>query len=192
MGKRSNFDRRQDYATPRPALRPLIPFLIADGVETFAEPCAGVGNLVSLLENVYGFTCVYQGDIQAGSDAREEFSFNYPDVLITNPPWRRDWLHPLITHFTLFAPITWLLFDSDWAHTKQAAPFLNQCSHIVSVGRVKWIPGSKYTGKDNASWYCFRRSHRIGPHFYGYRDLVEDSEFRRHFINPDHQRGAAR
>jgi hypothetical protein len=26
---------------------------------------------------------------------------------------------------------------------------------VVSVGRVKWIPDSKMTGKDNCAWYHF-------------------------------------
>ena len=26
---------------------------------------------------------------------------------------------------------------------------------VVSVGRVKWIPGSKMTGKDNCAWHLF-------------------------------------
>jgi len=28
---------------------------------------------------------------------------------------------------------------------------------IVSVGRVKWIPDSKHTGKDNVCWYLFTK-----------------------------------
>jgi hypothetical protein len=28
---------------------------------------------------------------------------------------------------------------------------------IVSIGRVRWIPDSEYTGKDNACWYLFER-----------------------------------
>lgn len=172
MGKRSNFDRRQDYATPLHALEPLIPFLRAEDIREFAEPCCGVGNLVQLLENVFDLRCRYAGDITGGQDALDEFRFNGAKTIITNPPWRRDWLHPLIAHFTICVPTVWLLFDGDWAHTKQAAPMLPHCSHIVSAGRVKWIPGSKYTGKDNASWYCFRRSHHSGPHFFGYRERI--------------------
>ena len=56
--------------------------------------------------------------------------------------------------FRNFRP-TWLLFDADWAHTKQARPYLKYCDKIVSVGRVKWIPDSKMTGKDNCAWYLF-------------------------------------
>ena len=37
----------------------------------------------------------------------------------------------------------------DWSATRQAAPFMPHCSDIVTIGRVKWIEGSKHTGKDN-------------------------------------------
>jgi len=75
---------------------------------------------------------------------------------ITNPPWTRELLHPLIDHLSDILP-TWLLFDADWMHTKQAAPYLTKCSKIISVGRIKWIPGSTMLGKDNAAWYCFQK-----------------------------------
>jgi hypothetical protein len=50
---------------------------------------------------------------------------------------------------------TWLLFDADWVHTKQSAPFMPYCRKIVSVGRVRWIEGTKMTGKDNVAWHLF-------------------------------------
>ena len=88
------------------------------------------------------------------------------DAIITNPPWSREVLHGLITHFQSIAP-TWLLLDADWKQTRQAAPFLPHCSDIVAIGRVKWIEGSKYTGKDNACWYKFDSRHTAGPVFHG-------------------------
>jgi hypothetical protein len=60
-----------------------------------------------------------------------------------------------------------LLIDSDWAYTKQAAPFIPHCQKIVAIGRLKWIPGSKYTGKENCAWYLFDWNHISGPQFYG-------------------------
>jgi hypothetical protein len=46
------------------------------------------------------------------------------------------------------------------------------CSDIVAIGRVKWIAGSKFTGKDNACWYRFDTRHRSGPVFH-WRDQGE-------------------
>ena len=87
------------------------------------------------------------------------------DAIITNPPWTREIMHPMIDRFRYLAP-TWLLFDADWMHTKQAAPYMPYCSDIVSVGRLKWISGSKHVGKDNAAWYRFDR-HMHVTRFHG-------------------------
>jgi len=50
MGKRSNFERREAdfYPTPAKAVQPLIPYLRAAGIRSFAEPCCGNGDLVPL------------------------------------------------------------------------------------------------------------------------------------------------
>ena len=68
-------------------------------------------------------------------------------------------MHKLIDHFARIRP-TWLLLDSDWAQTKQSAPFLPSCSDIVPIGRVKWIEGSRSTGKDNHAWFRFDARHK--------------------------------
>ena len=38
------------YATPLPAVKPLIPYLRAEKIRTFAEPCVGEGDLAQHLE----------------------------------------------------------------------------------------------------------------------------------------------
>jgi hypothetical protein len=166
MGKRSSFERREAdfYPTPFPAVLPLISFLRRGSVKTFAEPCAGAGDLVRHLES-FGLRCVYAGDIRTGQDALELDQYSACDSIITNPPWSRDVMHRLIMHFQDIAP-TWLLLDADWKQTRQAAPYLPHCSDIVAIGRVKWIQGSKHTGKDNACWYKFNSKHRAGPVFH--------------------------
>ena len=165
MGKRSNFERREAdfYATPRAAVVPLIPHL--RGIKTFAEPCVGDGDLVRHLETL-GLRCVYAGDIRTGQDALARDSYGAADAIITNPPYTRDLMHRLIAHFQRIAP-TWLLIDYDWAATKQAAPYMPNCSDIVTIGRVKWIEGSKHTGKDNYTWYRFDIRHKCGPVLHG-------------------------
>ena len=173
MGKRSDFARRpmDAYQTIDPrAIPPLLPFL--GGVETFAEPCVGEGRLLLALER-HGLSCAYRGDILAGRDAFDLHvsDMNGIDAIITNPPWTREILHPLIRHFQRLAP-TWLLFDADWPHTKQSAPFIANCSHIVSVGRLIWMEGTKQTGKDNCAWYRFHAQHHEGPRFYGPQALA--------------------
>lgn len=178
MGKRSEFPRRKNdaYQTPPEPVAPVIPHLRAWGIETFAEPCAGEGKLIATLEG-FGLRCTFKGDIERGFNAlTDEFDGGVVgsvrtgdfDAIVTNPPWTREILHPMIRRFQRIAP-TWLLFDADWAHTVQADPFLDQCSDIVSAGRVKWIEGSEFSGKDNCAWYRFHIDHKGGPKFRGKR-----------------------
>ena len=161
MGKRSDFERieRDYYPTPKAAVLPLLPHL--QGNEIFVEPCGGAGHLIRHLEEE-GLVC------GAAFDLKPQISTVLPgdalqlsqrdcgeaDLIITNPPWDRDTLHEMIETFRTLLP-TWLLFDSDWMHTKQASPYLIYCAKIVSVGRVKWFPETNMVGKDNCAWYLF-------------------------------------
>lgn len=159
MAKRSNFKRfpRDLYRTidPRagdalaPHLHPETPFI---------EPCAGAFDLAAQLI-AHGHICMAATDLKPlvpGVTKANALKLKpQPYQIITNPPWRRDWLHPMINHFTSIAPAVWLLFDADWFHTKQAIPFMHMLTDYVAVGRLLWIPGTTTRGKDNAAWYRF-------------------------------------
>jgi hypothetical protein len=157
MGKRSDFERkpRDFYPTPLAAVLPLLPHL-PQGF-SYVEPCAGDGALCRALGRDPVFACdispQWDGAIKADAMLLTA-PLMWADFIITNPPWDRKILHPMIERFSDFCP-TWLLFDADWMHTKQSAPFMPRLRKIVSVGRVKWIPDSKMTGKDNCAWYLF-------------------------------------
>lgn len=158
MGKRSSFDRipRDFYPSPVEAVRPLLPHLAPR--TRFCEPCAGDGALVVHL-TAAGHVCARAWDIEPRRDDIDQLDaltrlIGNIDCFITNPPWSRDVLHPMIVHFSAQHP-TWLLFDADWIHTRQSAPFSHLLRKIVSVGRVKWIPDSPFTGKDNCAWHLF-------------------------------------
>ncbi len=170
MGKRSNFERveRDYYPTPYEAVVPLLEHLMPNTV--FVEPCAGDGRLVDHLEH-HDHICINAFDVEPRKDwVKQGDAFRAEigraDCFITNPPWDRRILHPLIDHLSAQAP-TWLLFDADWMHTKQAAPYMDRLEAIVSVGRVKWIEGSKMTGKDNCCWYLFTNTPNNQTEFYG-------------------------
>jgi hypothetical protein len=170
VGKRSNFERveRDYYPTPYKAIIPLLSHLQPN--TTFSEPCAGDGRLVENLEE-HGHKCVYSADIEPRQKwIRKADAMRYQarneHVIITNPPWNRDILHTLINVFARQKP-TWLLFDSDWAYTLQAKPYLGRLKKIVTIGRVKWIEGSKNTGKDNCCWYLFEALESDTIRFYG-------------------------
>jgi len=89
------------------------------------------------------------------------------DAIITNPPYERKTMHALIGHFARILP-TWLLLETDWASTKQAAPFMPSCSEMVSVGRLRWIEGTTMSGKQNFAWYRFDARHSAGPIFHAH------------------------
>jgi hypothetical protein len=189
MGKRSNFERiERDYykTTDLNAVRPLIDHLNFGNCETrYVEPCAGDGSLVHCLGGLCSdLKCVVAADIEPQAPsimqmnalhwtkeelANYELPFQHIQYFITNPPWTRNLLHPIIDRLSSVLP-TWLLLDADWMHTKQAVPYLNYCERIVSIGRVKWMQGTKMTGKDNCCWYLFskaRQSSDFSSAFYG-------------------------
>jgi hypothetical protein len=172
MGKRSSFERvpRDFYPTPAEAVIPLLPQLTRG--TRYIEPCAGALDLVKHLK-VAGLSCVGAYDIAfgggwgSGTDATTaKFPRDIADCFITNPPWSRGVLHPLILNLSAQMP-TWLLFDADWMHTRQSAPFMPFLRKIVSVGRIKWIPDSPFTGKDNCCWYLFDQTSDEPAQFIG-------------------------
>jgi hypothetical protein len=170
MGKRSSFERipRDFYPTPWEAVISLAKILPSG--TTFVEPCAGDGTLIRHLE-AFGHRCLRAFDIEPQraeielADARD-LMFYRAECFITNPPWSRHLLHPIIENLSRQLP-TWLLFDADWMHTRQSAPFIPHLRKIVSVGRVKWIPDSPFTGKDNCCWYLFDQTSEAPAQFIG-------------------------
>lgn len=162
MGKRSGFERRKndDYPTWDARAYPPLLAQLAAGTR-FVEPCAG-GMILADRLVAAGHVCALAYDIEPkrGDVQREDaltFKPSVPfDCFITNPPWTRELLHPLIWHLIEMAPV-YLLFDADWKYTKQARPLMAHCHDIFPVGRLKWIPDSEHDGKDNCAWYLFRR-----------------------------------
>ena len=145
------------FKTPFAAVEPLIKHLPRKFA--FSEPCAGDGQLCRHLE-YFGGVCMWASDVspQLAGIAKNDFSeigdFEIMEsgFIITNPPWDRTILHPIIEHFAPKKP-TWLLFDADWVHTKQSIPYIKYLHKIVSVGRIKWF--GNMTGKDNCAWHLF-------------------------------------
>ena len=169
MGKRSSFEKipKDAYQTIDPrAVKALLPFL--KDHTRFAEQCVGEGWLSKQLVEA-GHIEGYSSDIKLGKDALDLTSQDLKDaeMIITNPPWSINLLHPMIQHFSSLKS-TWLLFYSDWAYTKQSATFMKDlCTDMVAVGRLTWIPDTKVSGKDNCSWYRFS-THKVSTtRFYG-------------------------
>jgi hypothetical protein len=79
------------------------------------------------------------------------------DYFITNPPFARDMLLPIIEYLSSLRP-TWLLLPADMMHNRYMKPYLANCSCILSVGRLCWFldgGGKKVKSVDNFAWYLF-------------------------------------
>jgi hypothetical protein len=166
MGTQRPRKRNFFYPTIDPrAIPPLLAHVPAGTV--FAEPCAGAGDLIALLE-AQGLICAWGLELEPQGDClrnrwpigvgnaltltREDLGA--ASVFVSNLPWERSWLHPLIWHLAAIAPL-WSLHDASWAFTKQAARFAPICTDIVAVGRLKWFEGSRYDPPDDCAWYRF-------------------------------------
>tara|TARA_R110002012_G_C11673164_1_gene613286 strand:+ start:2444 stop:3007 length:564 start_codon:yes stop_codon:yes gene_type:complete len=166
VSKFSNFERRKhdEYLTPLRAALPLKAHLT--GVRTFMEPCSGDGRLIRHIES-FGPLCIYENDIQKGVDALTDtvLSRTIADAIITNPPYTWQILEQMIQLFPKIAP-TWLLLEADFKHTVQAATYMEMCSDVVSIGRVRWFEDTDAEGKINYAWYRFHAQHTRGPVFH--------------------------
>lgn len=167
MGKRSDYvpRARDKYYTPLEAVRPLAN-LIKGTKGFFCEPCAGNGQLVNYIEGLLpDFQCILALDIEPEApwilqaDAHtltSELAANC-DVILTNPPFTWQVLQPLMDRFISICP-TILLLPADYMHNQRMKPYMQQCVGVKSIGRVKWIEGSKATGVDNYAWYYFDKN----------------------------------
>src|SRR6266566_4153168 len=100
MSKRSDFPKipRDKWPTPYKAVIPLLPQLPAGTI--FSEPCAGNGILIDHLVGA-GHQCVWATDIVPERDdigIADAMTLRNigADMFVTNPPWTRNALHPLI------------------------------------------------------------------------------------------------
>jgi hypothetical protein len=171
LSKRGTYEKqpRDFYPTPQEAVTPLI-LQFSPGM-TFIEPCAGNGALVNHLENIMGWHCEMAFDIEPQDEKVFKFDamlledYLECDMIVTNPPFTWSVLCPMLHHF-LTLKTTLLLLPADYMHNKRFSPFMRQCSNIYSIGRVKWIEGSKTTGRENYAWYLFQ------PYSFGGQDTA--------------------
>lgn len=178
MGKREIIKKtkspRDYYRSIDPdAVKPLLPYIAG---LTYIEPCAGAGDLVSLINNnIYDCTgkfissgCVAAYDIEPqveGITQRNCLTLSKKDltnvdVIITNPPFSKDMLLPVIEHLSSLRP-TWLLLPADLMHNIYMKPYLNYCDLILSIGRLCWFKddkGKMVKGVDNYMWARFDQS----------------------------------
>ena len=156
MSKRtSGTAPRTWWPTPLAAIQPLLAVL--DPGTAFIEPCAGDGALMYALIDA-GHPCVEARDI-----APLDLAVDVGDALdlaprpavtvITNPPFERKLLVPLLCHWHRRQP-AWLLLPSDALINLWFAPFAPYVNEIVPIGRISWL-NNGVAGKDNNAWVRF-------------------------------------
>lgn len=150
------------WATIDPkAVDKLVPHVLG---KTFAEPCAGNGDLCQSLEDK-GLKCLWESDIreETYSKTMDALDLNKGhlagiDLIITNPPFSWGMLQPLLEHLPTLRP-TWLLLPSSFMHTVRTRPYMKKCSKVISIGRMFWVfsegKASGVRGKEDFCWYLF-------------------------------------
>ena len=74
------------------------------------------------------------------------------DLIVTNPPFTRTVLMPMLNHFITLKP-TWLLLPAGYMNNVYFGEAMRRCSKVVSIGRLKWIKDSKHSSTDDFCWY---------------------------------------
>lgn len=141
------------HPTPRAALEPLLP-LLEPGTE-FVEPCAGDGRLIEMLEEA-GHRCIWAIDVEPRggnpliecADATRCATEGL--TIITNPPFERRLLDPLLAHWLGRSPL-WLLLPADMICNIWTIPLTRRVDRIVPLGRVSWMDNGT-GGFENYAW----------------------------------------
>jgi len=173
MGKRSEFEKkpRDKYYTIDPdAVKPILSKLKEYYKQTgkkrnYAEPCAGAENLINLLSEYAD--CIWTSDIDPQNDfdtpvdvmdlVRLDFNVDC-DLIITNPPYTKKILMPMIEKMLTLTENVWLLLPADMMHNQYMSRLIDKhCISILSVGRLYWEAEKKVKGKDNYEWYFFKQ-----------------------------------
>lgn len=163
IGKRSDFElvKRDFYPTIDPKAHEVIAPLIKG--KSYAEPCYGAGDLVSGIHKVLGTNlCAYTSDIEPvdglveTKDAMEltRGDLGECDLIVTNPPFTKKVLLPMLDHFITLKP-TWLLLPADLMHNKYFKSYMDKCTQVHSIGRLCWFykDGKRVASTDNFAWY---------------------------------------
>lgn len=177
MGKRNqtNVVVEKDYW---PTIDPdcinegILPFFKS---RVYAEVCYGEGHLEGHLEGIS--LCKWRSDIREtldGCKVMDALDITKEDLLgvdhiVTNPPYSWDMLEPLLDYLPKVKP-TWLLLKADLMHNKRMGKYMKDCSWVVSVGRLSWVPnegGKLVKGVDNFAWYRFNHNWGNSTRFVG-------------------------
>jgi hypothetical protein len=163
MSKRTSMDKipKDFYPTTDPnALTADFRRLIAG--KSYGEPCCGNGDLINLIGDLS--YCEWASDsevrpkgVQQDAMDLTEGDLRMCDLIITNPPFTRKVLLPMIDHLISLKP-TWLLLPADMMHNKYFGSYMDKCCIVASIGRLKWFVDSPHTSTDNFAWYYWTKN----------------------------------
>jgi hypothetical protein len=164
MSKRSDFKKVPKDFYPTTDKKVLVDVFLRDiQGKTYAEPCWGEGDLEDLLR---GNRCLWRSDLRDTSPMSKQmdglkvtpYDVRDCDLIVTNPPFSKDVLLPLIDHWITLKP-TWLLLPADLMHNKYFGPYMEKCAKVVSIGRICWFPaeGKRVASTDNFCWYFWEK-----------------------------------
>lgn len=183
MGKRSNFEKkhRDKYYTIDPKASLSLSQLLGVQKIKYAEPCVGDGSLVDLLGD--NFECVWASDIEPDGRYSDDMSMGAEDItkeqmdaveaeyIITNPPFTRNILLPIIDHFVYDLKIdTAFLLPSNIIHNKYFCEYVTDAAFIKSMGRL-YFEENMIRGKDDYVWILWKPNNfkvNLGPVYLPY------------------------
>ena len=168
MAKRTKTDSaavnpRDFWPTPMEAVPPLVERLkVTDPNGLIIEPCAGDGRLADAL-TANGLKVRIMSDIEPRRDDvrrgdASKLPFAPTHLVVTNPPWSRDLLEPIL-HNMVGKTNAWLLLPLDYLANLWMAPFVPYVNQIVPLGRVSWLNNGK-GGYENSAWLRFNWAQR--------------------------------
>lgn len=151
------------WPTPPEAVTPLLEPLRQDVVlakSRFIEPCAGDGALVDALV-FHNFVRAVafdneprRSDIRHGDATTVDWSTVNPAIpAVTNPPWARHLLEPILAAI-IGTRVVWLLLPLDYTTNLWTNPYMRHVNRIVPLGRVSW-KGNGKGGMENSAWFRF-------------------------------------
>ena len=140
---RAKFERAEKdfYATPIEPVRPLLHHLPPRC--RFIEPCGGAGDLIRHLE-AHGHDCVVSVDPEPRSPrvtvgTAETVDTGAAEISITNPPFRKGMIVPILRAAMGWSIASWWLLPSDMLINQYFAPFAPHIVQVVPIGRIVWF-----------------------------------------------------
>lgn len=146
----------------------------------YIEPFCGSGELIANMASKCDAQCVYASDIEPLPKTKgvpNDLEFRKHNVFesaadlpsfcdevnathfISNPPWVNDkasdfQLLRIINTLAEVRP-TWLLLNANFAFNKRSSDAMAICTDIITVGRLKWIKGSRFSATEDSAWFLF-------------------------------------